>query len=236
MAVDIGASSGRHILGCVKSGKIILEEIYRFNNGISGKDGHLCWDIDTLFEEILNGLCKCREVGKIPVCMGIDTWGVDFVLLDGFGNRIGDAVAYRDSRTNGMDTVLSELITAQELYEKTGIQKQSFNTIYQLMAMKREQSDVLTHAETLLMIPDYFNYLLTSAVASTARIECGISLSKTLIFCPYALLTVAVISFEMFVRGITIVMRMPSIRSFGLICSFTIDTERSKGSKPFAER
>mgnify|MGYP002086959769 CR=1 FL=1 len=82
LAVDIGASSGRHILGHMENGKMILEEIYRFENGMVKKDGELCWEFDRLFTEIVNGLKKCKEIGKIPVSMGVDTWGVDFVLLD----------------------------------------------------------------------------------------------------------------------------------------------------------
>ena len=82
LAVDIGASSGRHILGHLKDGKMILEEVYRFENGMKKVDGHLCWDTNHLAGEIVNGLKKCKEIGKIPKSMGIDTWGVDYVLLD----------------------------------------------------------------------------------------------------------------------------------------------------------
>ena len=82
LAVDIGASSGRHILGHMENGIMILEEIYRFENGMDNKEGELSREIDSLFNEIVNGLKKCKEIGKIPVSMGVDTWGVDFVLLD----------------------------------------------------------------------------------------------------------------------------------------------------------
>ena len=82
LAVDIGASSGRHILGHMENGKMVLEEIYRFENGMVKKDGELCWEFDRLFKEVVNGLKKCKEIGKLPVSMGVDTWGVDFVLLD----------------------------------------------------------------------------------------------------------------------------------------------------------
>ena len=157
LAIDIGASSGRHILGCAEDGKIILEEIYRFPNGAEMKNGHLCWDMDALFSEILAGLKTCKAAGKIPATMGIDTWAVDFVLVDKNGRRIGDAVAYRDSRTAGMDKQVEEKITFRDLYKKTGIQKQMFNTIYQLAAL----GDDLHQADKLMMIPDYFHYLLT---------------------------------------------------------------------------
>ena len=93
LAVDIGASSGRHILGHMENGKMVLEEIYRFENGMVKKDGELCWEFDRLFKEVVNGLKKCKEIGKIPVSMGVDTWGVDFVLLDKNDNVLGNTVA-----------------------------------------------------------------------------------------------------------------------------------------------
>ena len=161
LAIDIGASSGRHMIGFLDNGKLKLEEIYRFENGMIEKNGHLCWDVDKLFEEILNGLKKCAEVGKIPSYMGIDTWAVDFVLLDEDHQMVGDAVGYRDWRTAGMDQLVYEKISPQDLYERTGIQKLSFNTIYQLMALKSKQPELLSRAKSLLMIPDYFHFLLT---------------------------------------------------------------------------
>ena len=103
LAVDIGASSGRHILAHLEDGKMVLEEIHRFPNGMVQKDGENVWDVDELFAQIKLGMKKCAEAGKIPVSIGIDTWGVDFVLLDAEGKRIGNAVAYRDGRTKGMD-------------------------------------------------------------------------------------------------------------------------------------
>ena len=166
LAIDIGASSGRHILAHLENGKMILEEIHRFPNGMTEKDGRLTWDVDRLFAEIRTGMQKCAKLGKIPVSVGIDTWAVDFVLLDREGRRITDAVAYRDSRTEGMDEKVYEYIPEEELYARTGIQKQKFNTIYQLMAMKCQEAELLEQAETMLMIPDYFHYLLTG--------QCGV--------------------------------------------------------------
>ena len=104
LAVDIGASSGRHILCHMEQGKMQLEEVYRFENGMVDVDGSKCWDADRLFTEIKNGMKHCAQMNKIPVSMGIDTWGVDFILLDKDGHRIGNAVAYRDNRTQGMDS------------------------------------------------------------------------------------------------------------------------------------
>lgn len=166
LAVDIGASGGRHILGYLKGGKMITEEVYRFPNGLVEKNGKYCWDVDMLFNHIVTGLIKCKEIGKIPVSMGIDTWGVDFVLLDKEGKMIGDAVGYRDARTKDMDKEVYGIISEKELYKRTGIQKQIFNTIYQLMAVKRIDYKALENAERLLMIPEYFNYLLTGKYMS----------------------------------------------------------------------
>lgn len=161
LAVDIGASSGRHILGHLEDGKMVLEEVYRFFNGMKQKNGTLTWDVDGLFEEILAGMKKCRDLGKTPKSVGIDTWAVDFVLLDNENRRIGDAAAYRDSRTRGMDAEVGKIISPEELYGRTGIQKQDFNTIYQLMALKKQNPELLKQAESLLMIPDYFHFLLS---------------------------------------------------------------------------
>ncbi|WP_334159729.1 rhamnulokinase [Muricomes intestini] len=161
LAVDIGASSGRHILASMAGGKMQLEEIYRFPNGMDNKDGTLCWDANRLFTEIKNGLKKCKELGKIPVSMGIDTWGVDYVLLDKDDRILGDTVGYRDDRTTGMDKKVYETISQDDLYARTGIQKQIFNTIYQLMAVKETHPEYLKQAESILMIPDYFHFLLT---------------------------------------------------------------------------
>ncbi len=160
LAIDIGASSGRHILGSLEDGKIQLEEIYRFWNGMDKKDGSLCWDVDRLFNEILAGMKKCKEIGKIPESVGIDTWGVDFVLLDGADNIVGQTIGYRDHRTDGMDAEVYKLIPEEELYSRTGIQKAIYNTIYQLMAVKCKHPDWLEKAESMLMIPDYFHFKL----------------------------------------------------------------------------
>ena len=103
LAVDIGASSGRHILGHVEDGKIVLEEVYRFENGMEKKDGHLCWNVPHLFHEIKEGLKACKAAGKVPKSMGIDTWAVDYVLLDEEDNVLGNTYGYRDGRTKGMD-------------------------------------------------------------------------------------------------------------------------------------
>ncbi len=165
LAVDIGASSGRHILGHIEDGKMQLEEVYRFENGMKDMDGTKCWDADQLFIEIKAGMKQCKEIGKIPVSVGVDTWGVDFVLLDKEGNRLGQAVGYRDSRTEGMDEEVYKIISEDDLYARTGIQKQMYNTIYQLMAVKKQHPEYLEQADTLLFMPDYFHYLLSGKKA-----------------------------------------------------------------------
>ncbi len=161
LAVDIGASSGRHILGSYENGKIELEEVHRFFNGMDDVDGTLCWDTERLFGEIITGMKKCKEMGKIPESVGVDTWGVDFVLLDKEEKIVGKTVGYRDSRTEGMDEEVYKIIPEDELYARTGIQKAMYNTIYQLMALKTKQPEELGKADAMLMIPDYFHYKLS---------------------------------------------------------------------------
>ncbi|MBQ8610258.1 MAG: rhamnulokinase [Oscillospiraceae bacterium] len=161
LAVDIGASSGRHILAHVEDGKMILEEVYRFENGASKRNGHDCWDLEHLYKSILEGMKACGDMGKAPVSMGIDTFGVDFVLLDENGEIIGDTVAYRDARTEGMDKVVEQTISWADLYSRIGIQKAVFNSIYQFEALKGEHPEQLAAAKRFLMIPEYFNYRLT---------------------------------------------------------------------------
>lgn len=163
LAIDIGASSGRHILGSLQNGEMVIEEIYRFKNGMhySEEQQALCWDTDRLLKEILAGLKKCKEQNKIPVSVGIDTWGVDFVLLDENDEMIGAAVGYRDHRTDGMDEKVFQILPEEELYARTGIQRELFNTIYQLMALKEQHPEQLEKAKTLLTMPDYLHYLLS---------------------------------------------------------------------------
>lgn len=161
LAIDIGASSGRHILGSLNEGKIKLEEVYRFWNGMDEVDGTLCWDLDRLFNEIIKGMKKCKEIGKIPESVGVDTWGVDYVLLDERDQIIGKAVGYRDHRTDGMDEEVYKIISEDDLYARTGIQKAIYNTIYQLMALKKTHPEQMEAAKAMLMIPDYFHFRLS---------------------------------------------------------------------------
>ena len=162
LAIDIGASSGRHILGYIENSKLHLEEIYRFENYITNQNGTLVWDIEHLVSEVKKGIAKCKEIGKIPCTVAIDTWGVDYVLLDESKQEILPAVSYRDSRTNRVINKVESIISAEELYLKTGIQKQNFNTIYQLYADKL--SGRLEDAKHFLMIPAYLSYKLTGII------------------------------------------------------------------------
>lgn len=164
LAVDIGASSGRHILSYLENGKMITEEIYRFQNGpetLTAFDGesHLMWTHERLFGEILNGLKKAKELGKIPYSVGIDTWGVDYALLDENDKEIGGTYCYRDGRTEEAIPAVHEILPFEQLFKKTGIAFASFNTIYQLWDDKK--TGRMDKAKSLLMLPDYFHFRLT---------------------------------------------------------------------------
>jgi len=162
LAVDIGASSGRHILGCIEDGKLILEEAYRFDNGYHEQDGRLVWDAQALFQEIVAGMRQCAKLGKIPVSMGIDTWGVDYVLLDDNDRELWPAYSYRDRRGTESQAAVEAIVPYPALYAATGIPRQPFNTIYQLWHDK--QAERLGQASRMLMLPEYFHWRLTGKV------------------------------------------------------------------------
>lgn len=164
LAIDIGASSGRHIVGWLENGRLQTQEVYRFPNQMEQKDGHLCWNLESLWNHILEGMRSCKKQGIIPDFVGVDTWGTDFVLLDKDDKLVGNTVAYRDARTQGMDKKLSVTISEQDLYQCTGIQKLVFNTIYQLMAVKEQTPELLEKSAHFLMIPDYLHYKLSGVM------------------------------------------------------------------------
>lgn len=168
LAIDIGASSGRHIIGYLKDNKIQIKEIYRFENRLITRNHHKCWDLNNLTKQVILGLKKVKEAGYDPVTMGIDTWGCDFVLLDQNNQIISDAVSYRDNRTDGIRDELEHkgIVTFEQCYQRTGIQYQKFNTLYQLYALKKEHPEQIQMAETFLMIPDYLNYVLTGKMTN----------------------------------------------------------------------
>lgn len=159
LAVDIGASSGRYILSHIENGKLVLEEIYRFENNLVADETGLVWDIDSLLAEVICGIKKCKKIGKIPKSIAIDTWGVDYVLLDENRKEIKPCFCYRDSRTSAVIDEVESLVSPTELYAKTGIQKQNFNTIYQLYADKKNNR--LQNAKYFLMMPEYLSFKLT---------------------------------------------------------------------------
>lgn len=154
LAIDIGASSGRHILSKVENNKIEIEEVYRFKNNVVEKNGHYYWDTNYLFNEIKEGIKEAVRKGKKPKTIGIDTWAVDYVLLDQNNQKLSEAFAYRDLRVDQVIRLFNQI----DLYNKTGIQFQKFNTFYQL---KSEKEETLKKVKSFLMIPDYFHYLLT---------------------------------------------------------------------------
>lgn len=159
LAIDIGASSGRHILGYIDNGRLKLEEIHRFENYITNQNSTLVWDIEHLVNEVKKGIAKCKEIGKIPCTVAIDTWGVDYVLFDENKKEIKPCYCYRDNRTNAVVDEVESLVSPAQLYAKTGIQKQNFNTIYQLYADKKNGR--LQNAKYFLMMPEYLSFKLT---------------------------------------------------------------------------
>ena len=163
IALDLGAESGRAIVGTLKGGKITLEEAYRFPNGPVRVHGSLYWDPLRLFSEMKQGLRKISaEYGSDFVSMGVDTWGVDYALLDENGRLVGNPHCYRDPRTEGMMEEAFKHLSRQEIFEQTGgVQFLSINTLFQMLSMVISQSPQLTTAETFLMMPDLFNYWFT---------------------------------------------------------------------------
>lgn len=165
LAIDIGASSGRHIMGSLEGGKIVTNEIYRFKNGVSRSPSrHLCWDLDALVESVICGIAEAKAYDA-PDCIGVDTWGVDFVLLDSENQPIGESVCYRDERTEGSEELLAAFISSDELYSRTGIQANRINTINQLVSIKKTDPELFDRAEKLLFIPDYINFRLTGVLS-----------------------------------------------------------------------
>lgn len=166
LAIDIGASSGRIMISFKENEKLKLVEGYRFTNGAVTKNGQLVWPIEELYQAIIEGIKAIINQGYQPVSVAIDTWAVDFVLLDKNNQRLTDAVSYRDHRTEGVMEDVLKSIDKQQLYQTTGIQFQPFNTLYQLKALFDEQPALKQQAKTFLMIPDYLVYLLTGKLVN----------------------------------------------------------------------
>lgn len=163
VAVDLGASSGRVMLASYEPGQqtLALREIHRFTNSLKKVDGFDCWDIDSLEAEIRCGLVKVCEQGILIDSIGIDTWGVDYVLLDKQGQRVGPPVSYRDARTQGLMRHAEEQMGRAEIYRRSGIQFLPFNTLYQLRALVEQQPELVSQAAHALLIPDYLSFRLT---------------------------------------------------------------------------
>ena len=157
LAIDIGASSGRHIVGWMESGELKTEEVYRFPNGVTKRDGHLTWDIDALVGHVTNGVRAAQSKFQKIESLSIDTWGVDYVLMKG-DEEIQPCYAYRDWRTEAVLDEVHAKMPFSELYRRTGIQFQPFNTIYQLYVDKL--AGRLDGATDFLMIPEYLMYKL----------------------------------------------------------------------------
>lgn len=158
LAIDIGASSGRHIVGYVKDGELQTDEVYRFSNGMDSADGVLVWDAERLFREVVAGIGEAFKKYSRIESLAIDTWGVDYVLMRD-SEEILPVYAYRDARTDAVIKKVHDIIPFKSLYERTGIQFQKFNTVYQLYADKL--AGRLDDVTDFLMIPEYLNYKLT---------------------------------------------------------------------------
>ncbi|MBW4873850.1 MAG: rhamnulokinase, partial [Paeniclostridium sp.] len=175
LAFDFGASSGRAMLGVYDGTKISIEEIHRFSNDPVIVSGTMYWDVLRQFFEIKQSLIKSKSFGKID-SIGIDTWGVDFALIDEYGQLLENPIHYRDGRTSGMIEKSFEKIPKEEFYDITGNQFMEINTAFQLLSLKEKRSHLLERADVMLLMPDLFNYLLTgkkvteNSIASTTQL------------------------------------------------------------------
>ena len=176
-AVDLGATSGRTIIGHIKDGKFGLEELTRFPNNLIEQGGHFYWDIYALYFEIIRGLKEAAKRNVQITSIGIDTWGVDFVFIGDDGAILRNPRAYRDPITfNAMSDYLAHVVSQREVYDITGIQFMNFNSIFQLYAMKREQNAALKNAAKILFVPDALSWMLTGnevceyTIASTSQL------------------------------------------------------------------
>ncbi|MCS7192033.1 MAG: FGGY family carbohydrate kinase, partial [Armatimonadetes bacterium] len=162
VAVDLGAESGRVLAGKLADGKFELEELHRFANGPVRIGEHIYWDVLRLWTEVKNGLALAvQKFGSHVVSIGVDTWGVDYALLDESDELVGNPYHYRDRRTEGMFDLAFQKVPKSEIYMRTGIQFMRLNTLYQLLSMVVQKSPQLKIAKTLLMMPDLFHFWLS---------------------------------------------------------------------------
>ena len=174
-AVDLGATSGRTIVGQLEQNKLELRQLTRFPNNIIQVNGHFYWDIMALYSEIIKGL-KVVADENIPIeSIGIDTWGVDFVFIGKDGELLRNPYSYRDPHTVGVPEAYFEIIPREKVYEQTGIQIMNFNSLFQLFALKQQGCSALEAADKILFLPDALGYLLTNkmvteyTIASTSQ-------------------------------------------------------------------
>ncbi|MEX2112164.1 MAG: rhamnulokinase family protein [Pirellulales bacterium] len=162
LAIDLGASSGRHVAGLFDGRALTLAEMHRFDNGPTAAAGHLYWDVLALWDHVVEGLraAAASHAGQIT-SVGVDTWGVDFALLGRGDELLANPVHYRDARTDGLLERAFEIVPRERIFAQTGLQFMQFNTLYQLWAMQLAGSSVLDAAERMLMMPDLFHWLLT---------------------------------------------------------------------------
>lgn len=165
LAFDFGASSGRAVIGSFDGNKITLTEVHRFSNEPVKVGKTIYWDILRLFHEIKQGIIKAKLAGGFE-SIGIDTWGVDFGLVDKFGDLIENPIHYRDERNFGMIEEAEKIISKNELYNITGIQFMEFNTVFQLLSLLKNRPHILNNADKMLMLPDLFNYMLTGEMTT----------------------------------------------------------------------
>ena len=175
-AVDLGATSGRTLLGSLTENCLEQRELTRFANTIIQVNGHYFWDIYALYNEIIKGLKKVAEEGITIQSIGVDTWGVDFVCVGKDGQLLGNPYSYRDPHTFGIMEEYFKLVPKEKVYEKTGIQFMNFNSLFQLAALRKEKSSILEAADKILFVPDCLSYMLTGkmvteyTIASTSQI------------------------------------------------------------------
>jgi rhamnulokinase len=161
LAFDLGAESGRGVLGLFDGQQLSLQDVHRFPNAPAATLGTLHWDVLNLYNEMLAAMRKCAaDFGGVD-CIGVDTWGVDFALLGRNGTLLGNPRHYRDPHTEGVMERAFQIVPKMELFQRTGIQFMRFNTLFQLIAMRGDRSPLLDIAETLLFIPDLFHYFFT---------------------------------------------------------------------------